>query len=117
MDLPLLSAADQALLELLNGLEAGGYDFVTPTPATHARVVGRPGRQMAGDLRDILGWSLPFEAGSAPPGLSETLGRAGMLREDPRGLRSAIRVSRVRGRLYVHSAYPTTAPDAVFLGP
>jgi methylase of polypeptide subunit release factors len=115
MDRPLLSAADQALLELLNRLEEEGYDFVTPTPATHARVVRR--KEAGKSLRDILGWSLPFEAATAPPGLVEPLRRAGMLTEADGRLKSAIRVSPLRGRLYIHSAYPTEAADAVFLGP
>ncbi|MBC8072319.1 MAG: SAM-dependent methyltransferase, partial [Deltaproteobacteria bacterium] len=46
---------DAALLDLLAALDACGYDFVTPTPATHARVVARSGHGRT--VRDLLGWS------------------------------------------------------------
>lgn len=115
--LPKPGPSDAPLLDLLGELEAGGYDFVTPTPATHARVLARRGRGSATSLRDILGWSLPFEAHDAPPGLVDKLEATGMLIPERNRLRSAIRVSRVQGRLFVHSAFPTEAADAVFLGP
>ena len=35
------SPADAALLDLLSRLEAAGYDFVSPTPATHGLVARR----------------------------------------------------------------------------
>ena len=56
-----LDDGDRALLDLLGLLKAEGYHFVTPTPATHARVLARPGKDRARDLRDVFGWSLPFE--------------------------------------------------------
>ena len=52
------SAQDRALLALLEALDAEGYDFVTPTPATVGRIHAR-GRN-GQTTRDILGWSLPF---------------------------------------------------------
>ena len=36
--LHLVSGAEPALLDLLAALDRGGYDFVAPTPATHAIV-------------------------------------------------------------------------------
>jgi len=116
-DTQALSASDQSLLALLKRLDAEGYDFVTPTPATHARVVARPDRRTGRSLRDILGWSLPFSADDAPDGLVETLRAADLLRNEDDRLKSAIRVSRLQGRLFLHSAYPTVEDDAVFLGP
>jgi SAM-dependent methyltransferase len=106
-----------ALLALLQALAARDYRFVTPTPATHARVVGRAGRERARDLRDVLGWSLPFEPEVVEPALLDLLRQAGALSEGPQGLKSRYRVSPLGERLFVHSAYPTEAEDAVFFGP
>jgi hypothetical protein len=108
--------ADRALLELLQRLEALEYDFVTPTPETHARVLRRspgPGR----NLRDVLGWSRPFDPETIGPELADLLRRGGALHDIGGLLTSCVRVSRLAGRLYLHSAYPTKAPDSVFLGP
>lgn len=111
------SPADTALERLLSRLEALGYAFVTPTPATHACVLARPGRETARDLRDALGWSLPFAAGSLDPEIEALLAEANMLAERDGLCRSRIRVSSLRGRIFIHSAYPTSEADAVFFGP
>jgi SAM-dependent methyltransferase len=112
-----LSPAELALLALLRRLDDEGYDFVTPTPLTHARVLERRAGEAGRTLRDILGWSLPFEAQAAPLGLAEVLDAAGALTKVGGLLKSTLRVSRVHGLLFLHSAYPTEAQDAVFLGP
>lgn len=112
-----LTSADDALLSLLRRLEETGYDFVTPTPLTHQRVVRRPGMQEARTVRDVLGWSLPFRDGLLPADLFDALDAAGMLSRDGDLWRSAVRVSRVHGLMFLHSAFPTTDEDAVFLGP
>lgn len=110
--------ADSALLDLLKALDARGYDFVAPTPASHARVVRRPGKARARDLRDMLGWSLPFAPGSIDPKIADLLRQAGMIERAGDGLlRSRLRVSRLHGRLFLHSAYPTDTADSVFFGP
>lgn len=107
-----------ALLELLGLLRASNYEFVTATPATHARVLARETRQRAGNLRDVLGWSLPFAPESIPRPIFDALARADALHERDDGLIAAsVRVSSVRGALFLHSAYPTTSADSVFLGP
>jgi methylase of polypeptide subunit release factors len=113
----LVTEGDGALAELLRRLEALDYDFVTVTPATHARIVARPEKQHARDLRDIFGWSLPFARETLPAGLFALLERAGAIEQVEGGHRSRVRVSRVGGNLFLHSAYPTDAKDAVFLGP
>ena len=105
------------LLDLLRALEAAGYGFVTPTPATHARVLKRLDRRKAKDLRDVFGWSLPFEPGVLPAHFLDLLRAADAVTETREGLKSAVRVSGLDGRLYLHSAYPTEAEDAVFFGP
>src|SRR5437762_11717688 len=46
------------LAKLGRALREAGYAFVTPTPATHARVLARRGE--ARTLRDVFGWTLPF---------------------------------------------------------
>jgi methylase of polypeptide subunit release factors len=112
-----LSPPDLALAGLLRRLEDAGYDFVTPTPLTHSRVLARRAGETGRSLRDILGWSLPFELDAAPPWLVEALGAAGALTSHEGLLKSALRVSRLHGLLFLHSAYPTEAEDAVFLGP
>lgn len=107
----------EALVALLRELKALGYAFVTPTPATHRRVIGRPGKARAADLRDILGWSLRFAETSAPSAVIGLMRSAGVVRETDEGLRSAVRVSSLGGDLFLHSAFPPKADDAVFFGP
>lgn len=109
-------AADIALLELLKLLKEPDYHFVTPTPASHARVLARPDMRLAHDLRGLLGWSLPAPAGLSPQ-VEDLLRQAGMLDEADGQVKSRLRVSSLCGQLWLHSAYPTEAEDAVFLGP
>jgi hypothetical protein len=112
-----LASTDEALLSLLRRLDTEGYDFITPTPLTHQRVVRRPGMVEARSIRDVLGWSRPFREGLLPPDLFELLAFGGVLEREGELWKCRIRVSRVRGLLFIHSAFPTTAEDAVFLGP
>ncbi len=107
--------ADLARLAAL--VAATGYDFVTPTPATIARVNTRPGTEWARDLRDVFGWSRPFRRGTVPAEIAEVAERAGVLVPAGEGLRSTVRLSSLDGSLFMHSAYPTSAADAVFFGP
>jgi hypothetical protein len=109
--------ADEALLALLEGLAAAGYRFVTVTPETHRRVMAHGRDRIASDLRDVFGWSLRFDDGLLPPLVREALERSGMMAREGRLCRSLVRVSSLDGRLFLHSAYPTEAPDAVFFGP
>jgi methylase of polypeptide subunit release factors len=113
----LVNERDRALVELLRRLKALDYDFTTVTPATHQRVVSRFGREQAVDLRDIFGWSLAFSPDALPQDLLRLLERADVVAAHGSGYKSAIRVARIRDRLFVHSAFPTDQPDSVFLGP
>lgn len=110
-------SADMALLDLLGLLKDEGYRFVTPTPATHARILARPDRRQATDLRDIFGWSLPFAPELLPQPILECLRAAHAVREEGPLLRSRLRVSRLHDELYLHSAFPTDEEDSVFFGP
>lgn len=112
-----MNERDGALADLLRRLKALDYDFVTVTPATHARIVARPDRKRARSLRDIFGWSLPFERETLPADLFALLERAGALEQAGGGHQSRLRVSRVGAHLFLHSAYPTESKDSVFLGP
>lgn len=107
-----------ALLRLLRVLDRDGYRFVTATPGTHARVVGRADRREARNVRDVLGWSLPFRRDVLPGELFDLLDEADALErlEDGR-FKAGVRVSSVRDALFLHSAFPTDAEDSVFLGP
>jgi hypothetical protein len=111
----MLPASDRALFDLLGALAEAEYRFVTPTPETHRRVIAQ--RDVARDLRDIFGWSLPFAPATAGPRIMGLLEAAGAIVEDAGTIRSAVRVSSVDDALFLHSAYPTTQVDAVFFGP
>lgn len=108
--------ADAALSALLADLKDRQYQFTTITPASHQRVLARHPGRTARDLKDVLGWSLPFNADEFPE-LTGRLRDAQMVDETPPFCRSRIRVSSLFGDLYLHSAFPTDAQDAVFFGP
>jgi SAM-dependent methyltransferase len=106
-----------ALLRLARSLRDDGYTFVTPTPATHARVNARPGADWAASLADVFGWSRPFRDGAVPAATFDLMREAGVLAPHGDGWRPLVRLSSLDGMLFVHSAYPTSAADAVFFGP
>jgi SAM-dependent methyltransferase len=109
--------ADAALQRLGVLLKQRGYTFTTVTPGTHERVNRRPENAWARSVRDFLGWSRPARPGVLPAELLALLDEAGALDADGGVLRSRVRFSSYDGELFVHSAFPTTAPDAVFFGP
>lgn len=106
-----------AALRLLQGLDGLGYDFTAVTPETHKRVVARPDKAEARDLRDVFGWSLPFKEALLPGDLVAALREAELIEACGARWKSKVRVSTVAGRLFLHSAFPTEAEDSVFLGP
>lgn len=105
-----------ALIALLVALDARGYDFVTPTPSVSRRALER-GLSKGAPLRAIFGWSQVFERHDLDPALFNLLDAAGVLVRDGERFRSTVRVSRLAGLLFLHSAFPAKASDAVFLGP
>ena len=106
-----------SLVALGRALQACGYAFVTPTPATHARVNARLSADHGRDLRDVFGWSRRFDEGALPPNVFTAIRTAGVLKRDGDAWRSLVRLSSLDGMLFLHSAYPTTDADAVFFGP
>ncbi|WP_433828520.1 methyltransferase [Actinoplanes sp. CA-015351] len=112
-----LGTSDAALMELGEALRAAGYHFTTITPATHERVNRRPACTQATDLRGVFGWSRPFGPGVLPARLVELMDAAGVMHRSGELCRSLVRFSSYDGEIFVHSAFPTTAPDSVFFGP
>ncbi|NHZ42551.1 methyltransferase [Massilia aquatica] len=117
---PLGIASDErraALYALGCGLKQHGYAFTTVTPLTHSRVNARLANGWAHDLAGIFGWSRAFKPAVVNPTLMDLLHEAEVVNHDNGMLRSVLRASTLDGQLYLHSAYPTNAADAVFFGP
>ncbi|QIL03010.1 methyltransferase [Sphingomonas sinipercae] len=102
--------------ELLERLRQRDYQFTAITPLTHRRVLERPWDGPA-TLRDIFGWSRPFDRQHLPADLLELLEQAGALGETSGKLGSKVRVASLDADLFVHSAFPTERADSVFFGP
>ena len=112
-----LQGRDQALVNLGNRLGQCGYAHITVTPETHRLTEERAGHPEAESLADVLGRSRLFRPGRFPDWLIDGLEKAGELEERGGLLRSRVRFSTLGESLYVHSAHPTAASDAVFFGP
>jgi release factor glutamine methyltransferase len=107
----------RALLKIGQWLRERDYRFVTITPESHRRVNARS-EATARSVRVVFGWSWPFTVdGPIPAEVVEWLNEAGALSRDDDVLRSAVRFSTVNDHLFVHSAFPTSASEAVFFGP
>jgi methylase of polypeptide subunit release factors len=111
-----MDVKDAALVALGNELRARNYRFTTVTPLSHRRVNSRP-QNTAGLLECIFGWSQPFHEFDLPSELLALLRAADELKESDALLRSNVRFSTLSEQIYVHSAFPTDAPDSVFFGP
>ena len=105
------------LLALIRELDAEGYQFTCVTPRTHARVLKRRAGETARSLRDIFGWNLPFTREVLPGPVFDLLKEADGLEQVDGAFRSRLRVAELDGRLFLHSAYPTSDEDSVFFGP
>jgi len=117
-ELPSLGgAADKALLAVGLWLREQGYEFITPTPTTHARVNARTSGNSAKLLQDVFGWSRTFSASFLPATIADQLRAASALEADGDRLHCKVRFSTLSGLLFVHSSYPTSDHDAVFFGP
>ncbi|KRP41784.1 Methyltransferase small domain-containing protein [Pseudomonas libanensis] len=109
--------ADRALLNLGRGLKESGYRFITPTPLTHERVYRRLATPLAMNMRDVFGWSMPFDNELLPEAFREELLQAGAIEKHDALWRSTVRWSSLDGLLFAHSPFPTVQADAVFFGP
>lgn len=105
------------MLELGRLLQAAAYRFTCVTPETHRRVNARETGRPARDLRDVFGWSRPFAPDLLPKPMWALLEAADLLEPVGELWRSRVRYSSLGGQLFVHSAFPTVQPDAVFFGP
>lgn len=112
-----LDARSQALLSLARLVRDTGYGFATITPLSHERVNNRPENRRAKSLRDVFGWSRPFEPGVVPAPMLELMRAADVLEEQDGAMRSLVRFSSLGDDLFAHSAFPTASRDAVFFGP
>jgi methylase of polypeptide subunit release factors len=112
-----LDSNDLALLQLGRRLQADGYRFITPTPLTHQRVNQRDEGQTADCLRDVFGWSRPFQPGLLSADEQRQLQDAQIIDAYDGHLKSRVRWSSLDDLLFVHSSFPTDAADAVFFGP
>lgn len=109
--------ADRTLLELGRHLLSEHYRFITPTPLTHERVYQRFTSPLANNLRDVFGWSMPFDHTLFPREILAGLEQAQIVEREGPLWRSTVRWSSLEDALFAHSAYPTTQADAVFFGP
>lgn len=107
-----------SLRTLLARLSALQYRFITVTPETHALVNRRPGNERARTLRDVFGWNRSFTPDILPAGLFDVMRAAEACLAEPDGSwRATFRVASLGHQLFIHSAFPTLEPDAVFFGP
>jgi len=113
----MLLRRDAALVALGRQLQWRGYRFTSVTPATHARVNARSANQVASTLEDIFGWSRPFSPKSLPDDLLSILYEGDAIAPHGNLCRSSVRFSTLEQQLFMHSAFPTEAADAVFFGP
>ena len=107
---------EEALVFVGAWLREGGYEFTTVTPESHRRVFARTSH--ARTVRDVFGWSLPFDAALLPQNVLAALDLADVIERRADGLfASRVRFSTLAHQLFVHSAYPTAGEHAVFFGP
>jgi SAM-dependent methyltransferase len=114
---PAPSLNPEGLLQLGRYLKQTGYRHIAVTPLTQDIHNRRPGRERARTLRDVLGWSLPFERTAVSPREFGLMDRAGVLETEGGLWRSIVRWSSLDAYLCAHSAHPTHEEDAVFFGP
>ena len=109
--------AEILLVQLAQKLRENGYHFITSTPLTHARVNARKENAWAKNLRDVFGWSRPFQREVLPDEIWNLMNAAQIVEAHENGFRSTLRLSSLGENLFWHSAFPTSQSDAVFFGP
>lgn len=105
------------LVKLLRRLADSEYRFTTTTPRTHQHVIALRAGQMSANLRDIFGWNLPFSENVIPEEMYAWMHAAHILQPHANGWQSGVRVATLGNHPFLHSAFPTTEPSAVFFGP
>ena len=108
---------EPSLLSLGRALQRQDYRFITPTPATIARVNRRPENQHATDLAGIFGWNRIFAETLIDRELFAMLRQSDLILPSDGGWRSTVRASTLGEELYFHSPFPTEDENAVFFGP
>jgi hypothetical protein len=106
-----------ALIALAQYLKSNQYQFVAPTPLSHARVLQRGKLPIKPSLRDIFGWNHAFSLNTVEPELADLMQRAKVLMANNNLVKSCLRFSSLGQHLFMHSGYPTTDADTVFFGP
>lgn len=109
--------ADDAIIQLGQSLQHAGYDFTTVTPLSHERNNARRGAALGRNLRDIFGWSRPFEEKRLAKSWLDFMRDANIVQPCGQHWRSSLRWSTLDDLLFAHSAYPTDDKSAVFFGP
>jgi methylase of polypeptide subunit release factors len=112
---PRMDAQGQALVALGRELRSIGYRFIAVTPSTHRIVLDRPPTDTS--LQSIFGWNRPFERADLPERIFALLVEAGALESWNDRYKSRVRLATIDDLIFVHSAFPTDTPDAVFFGP
>lgn len=107
----------RALVDMGRKLHEASYQFVTPTPLTHARVNQRAAGLSARTLRDIFGWNRKFVPGFLAKDEERDLLASGIVERVGEHLITNVRWSSLKDFLLAHSAFPTTQEDSVFFGP
>jgi SAM-dependent methyltransferase len=106
---------------LVAALRDRGYRFVAVTPATHRLVNARAENSWAARTEDVFGWNRKFTGGVLDAELFDIAAAAGVLKPVAGSAIPAwharLRAASLNGFLLLHSAFPTDAADAVFLGP
>lgn len=105
------------LLDVLRTLAVSHYQFTTTTPRTHQHQYALRALEGGTSLRDIFGWNLPFAGNALGESLLTLMTEADILRSHAKGWQSTVRVASLGDKLFLHSAYPSTEPTAVFFGP
>src|SRR5690349_1721529 len=93
------------LVHLGRALQEQGYSFTTVSPATHARVNGRPGNDRARGLRDVFGWGRPFGPGVLPDEIVDRMTAADVLDRSGDEWRSPVRFATHAGDLFAHESF------------
>ena len=108
-----MDARCRALIELGRLLQLRRYRFVAVSPSTHNRVLRREAASPT--LESVFGWSRPFDLEAIDGDLIKLLEQADALETEAGRYKSKVRFASIDDLLFVHSAFPTTEPDSVFL--